>query len=152
MIANLSYYVLSRTYTDNGKDTHYARFCDVDGNSLYRILLSPSEYDQASIHGSLPRLDQMLDPQCVGGAHPAVAVIDNRSFSLGRTVYFYNKHDDIIAYQSYNGPADLAGLVKYQLSEENNKSACRVDYDWMLANNTPVVDTCSSKISWCSLV
>lgn len=148
MIAKSSYYILD-TYIDNGQKTYYARFCDVDGNSLYRILISPSEYDQATISG---RLDRLLDPKYIGRAHPANIMIDQRYFSLGRVatraVYFRDKHNDIITYQSYNGPTDLTGLVKHQL---NDKSACRVDYAWMLANNIPVIDCYSERI-WCSIM
>ena len=143
IIKNSSYYI---PINRNEPAVHKAIIYDVDGNQLNEIPLLLSEY----YYSSSDRLDKMLDPACVGKARPAKVVIGYH-IKLGRTIYLRDKNDNIIGYQRYDGPLDIAGLVDHQLHGKNYEYSLKVDYNWMLENNVPVTDSYSGR-SWCSLV
>lgn len=143
VIKNASYYIL---FNNREASIHKAVIYDMDGNPLREILLLLSEY----YYSSCPRIERMMDPSCVGKARPAKIVIGHHA-EFGRTIYYYDKNNNLIASQSYDGPLDLGGLVHHQLRGKNHESSIKVDYDWMLTNNVPVVDSYSGR-NWCSLL
>lgn len=140
IIKNSSYYI-----PVNKRETgiHKAIIYDVDGNQLKEVPLLISEYYYSSSY----RIDKMLDPTYVGKARPAKVVI-RYHIKLGKTIYLFDKNDNVIGYQRYDGPFDLEGLVDHQL---HHGYSIKVDYEWMLENNIPVIDS-YSRGNWCSLV
>lgn len=146
MIPGASYYTRPLV-TDPSERRFQAIICDVDGYQLKRIPLTEEEYRSPF----LPRIYEMLDPRCFGKVRPSMLVI-KRIPKVGRSLHFYNKHKALIAYQRYEGPNDLIGLVNYRLREPNHEHDMIVDYEWMLQNNTPIIDAYDRRMKWCSII
>lgn len=127
MIPTASYAI----YT-NQRDppVHHAVIYDQNANELQRVPLEQSEYNYSSVK----RIDAMLDPAYTDLARPARVVIGHH-IKLGRTIFYYDKHNNLMKYQAYRNPAtDLHSIKDYAMG----RYGYRFDFDWMIANNVPV--------------
>lgn len=121
---------------------HHATIYDQNANELQRVTLEPSEYHYSSVK----RVDSMLDPDYVHLARPARIVIDHH-VKLGRAIFYYDKHGNLMKYQAYRIPAtDLQSIKDYGMGQYGH----RFDFDWMIANNVPVEERPMSKL--CTLL
>lgn len=139
MIPTASYYVTKRD-----KEIRKAIIYDRDGNELREVPLDPLEFNYSAVG----RIDKMLDPEFDGKARPKKIVVGYH-IKLGRTIFFFDKNGNSIAYQAYQGPLDLAGLVR---SQREGQYSIRVDYQWILENDVPVSDEYSTSGSKCRLM
>lgn len=134
-MCNASYYVL---INKREPETHVAILYTVSGNELIQIVLEKDEWWQSPV----PRIDQLLDPKVSSKAQPSDIVIHDFDVKRGRTVNFHDKNGNIIAEYPYNGPSDLNSIGHHLRGKVFNE---KVDYDWILANQVPIVDHSTPK-------
>lgn len=169
-VVNASYHILinKRGYPE----THEAILYTTSGDEISRVALARDEW----WYSWVPRLDRMLDPSVSSKAQPTSVVIREDNVERGRVglnasglesiqpsgparaVDFCDKHNNVIASYGYDGPADLHSIIKHMekiwvidMSREVYWSH-KVDYDWMVANNIPVIDRSSTKTRTCILM
>lgn len=151
-VPDASYHILinKRGYPE----THEAILYTMSGTEIRRVPLTMNEW----WYSWVPRLDRMLDPSVSSKAQPSNVVIRDDNVERGRVVDFCDKHNNVIASYGYDGPADLHSIIKHiekrwvlDMSRKVYWSH-RVDYDWMQANNVPVIDRSSTKQQTCILM
>ena len=134
-MCDASYYVLANK---RYPEVHVATLYTVAGNEVIQITLNPEEWWRPTA----PRIEQMLDPKVSSKAQPSIIIIHDGDMKRGRTVNFYDKNGNIIVEYPYDGVADLTTIVQHL-----RKKAQKVDYDWVLANQVPVLDHSTPKQS-----
>lgn len=138
MIPTAAYYIMDR----KGRQ---AQIYDRNNNFLQNVPLLNNEH----YFSSSERIGALLDPAFVSLVRPT-KIVYRFSPRLGRTVYFYDRHDNCIKYQPYNEGS--INLKEFLRDYPRYPYSFQFDFAWMLDNNIPIEDRCKTKESSCSLM
>ena len=122
-IPGASYYI---------KEKDRAVVCDVDGNDIHSIELTPIEKMMAKV----TRAGCMLDPKVKDLARPKRVHIGEHP-KEGRSVYYYDSKDRLMYHTKYSGEANL-GYLRAWSERPCVDGPKKFDFQWMIDNGVQV--------------